>query len=412
METAPMPADAVAFRRPPQVGQEKSERRARKPLHEQYRPWKPPEPPMHLKVPNVARRPSVSAFATPLNDGRIRQVLRDALSKQPSNFDFALFAKGVRKSACCYLEAIAEPTARQLRDELVTLYCAIERALKTSADHHYDEVASRLQALSESAWEILDCGWTPAPRPDAIRNTQEREKACRELFGRCAAGGCFKEGRRRANGRRSRPTFQIDFKPALRRGQARRNAAMFFIFGVRLAFINAGGTAPRTAREYESRHHAPCPGPFVRMVQLLLDMLSPKRVSAVEQINRLHHAPTGKRPKRLPRLDKIQREIVRALGETQPLTQTQISNLFNRHLPRELLKKALSGLERRRQIASTKQKTRGAPRRMWSLRVEIGRENRATTYFAAFSKHRRFSTRRNHNTFNPLAFRDLSGNYP
>jgi hypothetical protein len=50
METALMAADVVAFSRPPRVGQKKPERRARKPLHEQYPPWSPPTyapPPTH-----------------------------------------------------------------------------------------------------------------------------------------------------------------------------------------------------------------------------------------------------------------------------------------------------------------------------------------------------------------------------
>ena len=65
-----------------------------------------------------------------LDDEHIRQVLKGARVKLPSDFDLAVFAASVRKSAHYYLEANAEATAHQARRELENLYYAIERALK------------------------------------------------------------------------------------------------------------------------------------------------------------------------------------------------------------------------------------------------------------------------------------------
>ena len=65
-------------------------------------------------------------------------------------------------------------------------------------------------------------------------------------------------------------------------------------------------------------------------------------------------------------LDPVAQKILEALT-TGPKTQTEISHLFGRHLPRDKLGNVLTDLQERGRITLTIEKTDGAPRRVWSL---------------------------------------------
>lgn len=65
-------------------------------------------------------------------------------------------------------------------------------------------------------------------------------------------------------------------------------------------------------------------------------------------------------------LDPVAQKILEALA-TGPKTQTEISGLFDRHLPKARLAAMLAELQERGRITLTNEKTAGAPRKIWSL---------------------------------------------
>jgi hypothetical protein len=65
-------------------------------------------------------------------------------------------------------------------------------------------------------------------------------------------------------------------------------------------------------------------------------------------------------------IDPVAQTIIQALA-IGPRTQTEISGLFDRHLPKERLATVLADLQERGRITLTIEKTAGAPRRIWRL---------------------------------------------
>jgi hypothetical protein len=65
-------------------------------------------------------------------------------------------------------------------------------------------------------------------------------------------------------------------------------------------------------------------------------------------------------------LDPVAQSILKALG-TGPKTQTDIRDLFGRHLLAERLAQVLTDLQERGRITLTEEQTGGRPRRVWSL---------------------------------------------
>ena len=64
-------------------------------------------------------------------------------------------------------------------------------------------------------------------------------------------------------------------------------------------------------------------------------------------------------------IDPVAQKIMKALA-TGPKTQTEISNLFDRHLPKDRLKSVLTDLQERGRITMAIEKTDGPPRKVWS----------------------------------------------
>jgi hypothetical protein len=65
-------------------------------------------------------------------------------------------------------------------------------------------------------------------------------------------------------------------------------------------------------------------------------------------------------------IDPVAQAIVTALV-SGPKTQTEVSGLFDRHLPKERLSAVLTDLQERGKITLRLEKTGGAPRKIWSL---------------------------------------------
>jgi hypothetical protein len=65
-------------------------------------------------------------------------------------------------------------------------------------------------------------------------------------------------------------------------------------------------------------------------------------------------------------LDPVAQRIIEALA-LSPKTQTEISHLFGRHLPKERLADVLGDLQERGRITLTHESTGGAPRKIWRL---------------------------------------------
>ena len=65
-------------------------------------------------------------------------------------------------------------------------------------------------------------------------------------------------------------------------------------------------------------------------------------------------------------LDPVAQRIIEALPPGKQLSQTEISALFDRHLPKHRLNSALADLRERGRVRLTEEKTGGAPRKVWS----------------------------------------------
>ena len=65
-------------------------------------------------------------------------------------------------------------------------------------------------------------------------------------------------------------------------------------------------------------------------------------------------------------LDPVAQRIIEALPPGKQLSQTEVSALFDRHLPKHRLNSALADLRERGRVRLTEEKTGGAPRKVWS----------------------------------------------
>jgi hypothetical protein len=314
------------------------------------------------------RRPiAPEKVATVLNDDRIRKVINEA-GVEVNDFD--RFARGVRFHAKLYVEEAREPTNAQVRSELRRVYYAAELALATGfsvndrqndtarVDGAFARVADLLERASPRAREILNLGVSPCPTPDMLRDPGQRERECRTLTGRCVVGCHPIGGRRRANGKQSRPTLELEFPVTVRSGQPGRDDESLFMWGLRVALLNAGGRAPESFNRSQG-------GPFIEMASEFLKLVgAPPNASAVDLFNSIFQA--AKRAKKATKLDDIQQKILSRLN-LGPATQTEISDLFNRNLRAPLLTKALRGLQIRKLIISLKEKSGGRRRKIWAL---------------------------------------------
>lgn len=241
--------------------------------------------PMRIKKErSIIRASDVSRIFA---DDQIRDLMKDAKLRLPGGADFDRFAAGVRTAASIYARDAREPTANELRREIVALY-------KAADARAYDDVAARVVGLSRPARATLNAHnlHDALPAADILLNAAQREAACEAIVRLCRIGGRLAKGRKRPSGKRSRPTFEaLLFAPAPQRHFPKRDAERGFVMWLRVAYQEATDEPPpRTARHGTDGRR---PGPFTRFVSECLRLVGARDADAVELINALGGVKSG-----------------------------------------------------------------------------------------------------------------------
>jgi len=118
------------------------------------------------------------------------------------------------------------------------------------------------------------------PSADNFRDPANCASAASELALLLSYGEHKRAGRRRAGGKRSRPTIEPKLiSPDAQRGRPAQWAARALVGGVAAAYIAACG---KEASYTASHHHR---GPFVRLVSHVLRLVGAPHVDPVELVN-------------------------------------------------------------------------------------------------------------------------------
>ncbi len=230
-------------------------------------------------------RPIVAAddVAVVFSDGNVTELAKKA--KLPLSTNLTVLAEGVREAASIFARDARVPNGNELRNEIADLYHAADR-------DRYDEVVALLEKLSAQAYDMLEDRGAPDPSmklplPDALRDPIRRKGACETIARLCQNGGGYVDGRRRASGKHSRPTWRpLLHAPAPRTNFAKREAERDFVTWLSLAWLEATGSPPsRTARHRDEGRDV---GPFARFARECLRQVGAPDADVVELMNELH----------------------------------------------------------------------------------------------------------------------------
>jgi hypothetical protein len=106
----------------------------------------------------------------------------------------------------------------------------------------------------------------------------------RDLLGTCVRGAAIVPGRRRPNGRRSRPTLRILPRYLQRRGQPRHEAESLLVRSLLEFFYNRDGKFPGLTSH--GGYFAPDAGPFAHLVASILEQCGIKSINSTKLIQR------------------------------------------------------------------------------------------------------------------------------
>jgi hypothetical protein len=187
----------------------------------------------------------------------------------------------VRVYVGAYLEMAREPSAGELNTATKALYRGLWKAIE-AADRN--AAATALEKVPEAIRAKLD-RLTPGgiPTPMQIRDPQHGIQRAKELLGCCVAGAEIVPGRKRANGRRSRPTLKLLLRFKQWRGFPRQEAERMLARSLAEYYRNLhGGDFPRSCAHDASKDCSP----FERLVGQVLQCCGASKVSALNLVRR------------------------------------------------------------------------------------------------------------------------------
>jgi hypothetical protein len=254
-------------------------------------------------VPSRKARSSITADEVPriFTDERIRDMAKRA--PLPADADLQQLAADVRTAASDYARDAGVPDNNEVHHEIAALEMAAERKqyLRTASlrANLSPQALVHLKPRLDRPGPRLAGWWLPSaedmidPRPTRqlwrrnegtlLLKVSRRDEAC-EMMGRlCRIGVEPIKGRKRASGRRSRPTFRpLLCAPELRRHVPKRQPELIFVASLAAAWLRATGRPPAMTADRRA------PGPFAKFVKECLDLAGVGLVvNAVNLINKL-----------------------------------------------------------------------------------------------------------------------------
>jgi hypothetical protein len=221
------------------------------------------------------------------------------------------FLTGVSASIDAYLKREADrPNPASVRREITALAAVIRKAREDDG-RDGTHVADVLDSLSADARRAIEPGTPDADlldwfSPDAQRaiggravtagvptrddltdiDQTRRAKAMELLHGLCVTGGRYVEGRRRSSGRQSRPVLKRNFTgPPVAPHRPKNEAELELCMFLAIDYVEATGRSP--VRYPDRRRDRPGRrGPFVEFVQIVLNAIGAKTMSAEELVRR------------------------------------------------------------------------------------------------------------------------------
>jgi len=203
------------------------------------------------------------------------------LGKLPASADLDRFGEGVREAARIYVRDSGIPNANEVNREITKLHRAAEK-------RGFETVAELLGNLSPRARSLLNDRGSrrtlglALPETEALHAAETQVQACATIVRLCALGGRYVQGRRRPSGRRSWTWRPYLHAPNPRRQPPRREAELYFLICLELAWLEAVGKPPsRGANPHDL-------GPFARAVKECLHRVGASHVDTPGLMNELN----------------------------------------------------------------------------------------------------------------------------
>ncbi len=189
------------------------------------------------------------------------------------------FGEGLRRSVRSFLEDVIRLDKGQIRSAIISLSKCINRALEGKAGAA-EEAAIEFSALPDEAKKVLKYNANrtgkSVPPPEDIRDPEKRHDALIFLFSCCVRGATIKEGRKRGEEKRSRPTLQADYFPSVSRGRAPYTGGEILLCAsIGQLYLDLTGRMPHRTRDQD---RGPCTrdqdrGPFVALMAEVIDLI-------------------------------------------------------------------------------------------------------------------------------------------
>ena len=195
--------------------------------------------------------------------------------------DLAAFGQSVRNAVRNYLEYAHRPHPGEIREEMKLLRNQARRALKGS---EVDLIATMqtLTNLPQMAREHLYKPHHPLPEPADLIDPKQRTEVLRLLIGRTVTHAEWKQGRKRSNGKRSRPTLtEFPAGPPVSAGRPSNSAEVMLCHALGILYERATGRKVAL-----NPKHKKSPGPFVRLLAEVLSLCGAPQVDAVELVRK------------------------------------------------------------------------------------------------------------------------------
>jgi hypothetical protein len=214
-----------------------------------------------------------------IDDEFVNHVWREARPKQPMPADFP---RHCRSCVRAYLEEVSRPSQGELSLALRRLYDRLIPAIES----HDMEPAAR--ALEQTPSHVLAefCRRSPSkiPSADDLRQAGRGIDFAKDLLGMCISGAEIVPGRRRPNGKRSRPRLKVLPRYNQSRGYPRQQAEMMLVRSLGEFFYNRNGKFPGLTSH--GGRFAPDAGPFAHIVASILNRCGVYGIDPIKLVRR------------------------------------------------------------------------------------------------------------------------------
>jgi hypothetical protein len=191
------------------------------------------------------------------------------------------FPAAVQRCLRAYLEMAQIPSRGELNIAAGALYRAVMKAIEAGDAEAAARALERMPPGLRAELDRLTPGGIPSPAQ--IRDPQQGLERAKELLGCWIAGGKIVPGRKRRNGRGSRPTLELAHRFQQRPGFPRQEAEMLLVRSLAECWRSwNGGRFPRSWAHDGSAARSP----FERQIPELLRGCGVSGVNALKLVRR------------------------------------------------------------------------------------------------------------------------------